>query len=137
MKKQADPTKAVMKHVKAAVRRIDDISRLNVKHARELRKAESSRIDANRTADVNAVSLANERAINQATILAKQVTDSAQALAIQLQSMESKLSDRILSLERSQATIAGSKGVTSPLIWVIATIVGSIIGAIVMSLLKK
>ena len=85
----------------------------------------------------NYVSLANERAINQATILAKQVTDSAQALAIQLQSMEGKLSERILSLERSQSVDKGSKGITNPLIWVIATILGTILGGVVMSVLKK
>ena len=36
--KQADPTIAVMRHVKSAVKRLDDIGKLNKKHAKELRK---------------------------------------------------------------------------------------------------
>jgi hypothetical protein len=135
--KKHDPTANVLALVKEAVKRLDDISKVNYKHAKELRIAEAKRIDANRAGDVQAVALANERAINQASVLAKQVTDSAQMLALQLQSMETKLTDRLTLLERSQYLDKGKSGVTSPLLMAIVAFLSVLITALVMAWMQK
>ena len=78
-----------------------------------MREAEAKRIDAIRAVDVNAVSVANERATAQAAVLANQVALSAETLralvastastqATQLNQLTAQLIDRISLLEKSQ-----------------------------------
>lgn len=101
--------------------RLDSMSALRASHIEQLALAEAKRIDAIRAVDVNAVSIANERATQQAVVLANQVAASADALrtlvsttantvATQLQQLQTQLSDRISALERSQYTTSGSSG---------------------------
>lgn len=137
-----DPSVNVFKLVKADSKRLDDlrcasekkfeeIIRVHFDYQKELRKAETERLDAIRGVDMAAVSLASDRAITQATVLAKQVTDSAQMLAIQLQAMESKLTDRITSLENSQFQNQGKSSLTSNLIITIVGVVSTFLGIII------
>jgi hypothetical protein len=90
-----DPTKNVLEHVAAAIRRQDDLRAAESRHVREvgtlrehyaqaLRAAESARIDAIRAVDVGAVSRAAEVASTQATTLATQVQVSAETLRAQV-----------------------------------------------------
>src|SRR5271165_2895124 len=53
--------------------RVNEMMALQAAHANQLREAEAKRIDAIRAVDVSAVSIANERAITQAAVLANQV----------------------------------------------------------------
>lgn len=64
----------------AETRRVDDLSKLRGHYDELLGTAEAKRLDANRLADMNAVALANERAIAQAAVLAKQVLEVADTL---------------------------------------------------------
>jgi hypothetical protein len=101
-----DPTENVMNLVEASVKRLDDLRALEAKHqeattslvalheretsdlrsyfGKELREAESKRIDAIRAVDVAAVQRAAEVADLRATTLAAQVVQSAEALRVQV-----------------------------------------------------
>lgn len=142
-----DPTRNVLDLVRAAVTRLDDLRELESRrleeklegekvHIREILKltsdyedklavAEASRINAIRAVDINAVAVASERATQQASVLATQVTASAEtlrtlvatsagALAEQLTQIIKPINDRIASLERTQYEGVGKAGVTDP-----------------------
>lgn len=90
-----DPTKNVLDLVTAAIKRQDDLRNMADKHVAEiaslraeydekLRKAETARIDAIRSVDVNAVNRAAEVSTQQATTLAVQVANSAETLRNQV-----------------------------------------------------
>jgi 3-oxoacyl-ACP reductase-like protein len=154
-----DPTENVKNILFEAVKRIDDLreaetrrinERLNteVTHARELSVAEAKRIDAIRIVDVNAVAVANERAIAQASVLASQVASSAETLralvaataatvAQQLSQLSAQLSDRLSSLERAQYESKGKSGISTPIIAIIATFVGGIVVYLIEHALVK
>ena len=135
----SDPTFNVIQIVNAAVKRLDDLNTAD-RHANKemialnkeiinlhfaywdklrisdekLSLAESKRIDAIRSVDVGNVAIASEKAAQQATVLADQLTKSAEQLrnlvlttATQLQEQViTPLMDRIRDLEiaRSQTT---------------------------------
>lgn len=93
--------------------RIDAIMELRATYAEKLEIAEAKRIDAIRLVDTNAVAIANQRATEQAAVLASQVAASAETLRIlvqqtaaaaktQLDQTTQQLSDRISTLERFQ-----------------------------------
>jgi ribosomal protein L18 len=90
-----DPTKNVLDLVEAAVERLDDLREkesehlrelivLRANHNREMRDAESGRINAIRQVDVQAVQQAATVASTQASTLAAQVASSAEALRNQV-----------------------------------------------------
>lgn len=90
-----DPTENVRELVEAAIKRLDDMRDLEALHAkeladlrasydRELRQAESNRIDAIRAVDVGAVNRAAEVAATQATVLAAQLAATAEAARTQV-----------------------------------------------------
>jgi hypothetical protein len=129
---KTDPTTNVTTLVIAAVERLDDLRdaeciRINErfnsfeKHSEELRIAEAKRLDAIRATDVGAVQVANERSVQQASILANQVSASAEMLrtlvattataqAAQLNQLTSQMIDRISSLEKAQYEQRGNSG---------------------------
>lgn len=142
-----DPTANVLQLVAAAVDRLEDlrlaeITRVNdlriqeakrldermtliASHFRELSEAEAKRIDAIRLVDVNAVAVASERASAQASVLASQVSQSAETLralvsatattvASQLTQISSQLTDRIALLEKSQYEGIGKGRLADP-----------------------
>lgn len=90
-----DPTENVLALVAAAIQRQDDLrnmstahlkemAELRAKHAMELSRAETARIDAIRAVDVGAVNRAAEVASTQAATLAAQVATSAEAMRVQV-----------------------------------------------------
>ena len=105
--------------------RVNEQLKLRAEYDEQLREAEAKRIDAIRAVDVAAVAVANERSIQQASVLADQVAKSAEALrslvstsaeavAKNLAGLMSQLtdrmaqqSDRIASLEQSKSLLAG------------------------------
>ena len=102
-------------------RRVNEIMSLRGEFAAQLNLAEAKRIDAIRAVDVNAVSVANERATAQAAVLANQVAASAETLralvaataatqAQQLATLTSQLTDRLSSLEKAQYENKGQSG---------------------------
>ena len=134
----ADPTINVLRLVEESTRRtddlrlaeakrIDDILHLRTEYADKLSIAESKRIDALRAVDVSAVSVANERATAQASVLANQVVASADALrtlvsqtatvmAQQTQNLTTQLTDRLASLEKAQYENKGKSGLVDPML---------------------
>ena len=91
-----DPTQNVLDLVAAAIQRQDDLRDMEARHRereaslrhdyeRELREAESARIDAIRAVDVGAVNRAAEVSATQAATLATQVATSAETLRTQVQ----------------------------------------------------
>lgn len=132
-----DPTANVISLVNAAIKRLDDlrlaeekrvtqIMELRADHARELSVAEAKRIDAIRAVDVAAVSVASERATAQASVLANQVSTSAETLRVlvaatattvanQLTSALSPITERLSLLEKNQYQVQGGAAVSSPI----------------------
>lgn len=105
----------------AEIYRVNDQMKLTAEYNIKLNVAEAKRIDAIRSVDVNAVSVANEKAAAQAIVLANQVTQSAENLrslvastamaqAQQLSTLTTQLTDRLSSLEKSQYEKSGSSG---------------------------
>ena len=103
----------------AEIKRIDEKFRLQSESSVLLNVAEAKRIDAIRAVDVNAVSVANDKATAQAVVLASQVAASAETLralvaataatqAQQLATLTTQLTDRLSSLEKSQYENKGS-----------------------------
>lgn len=137
-----DPTKNVLDLVEQAIKRQDDLREIEGKHLRELRnvevrhitetaalrsdydeklrQAEAKRIDAIRTVDVGAVASAASVQATQATTLAAQVANSAEALrnqvaatatqgAIALAAALDPIQKDIADLRRSQYEAQGQK----------------------------
>lgn len=109
----------------AESRRIDGILEIRAYYEEKLALAETKRIDAIRAVDVNSVSVANEKATQQAQVLANQVVQSAEALRVLVastaetalkaqQQIAGALSDRVAALEQAQYTGAGKQSVTDP-----------------------
>jgi hypothetical protein len=143
-----DPSRNVLDLVEAAVKRLDDLQNEMVNRLREAQNAEirridgllvlradyqdklviaeSKRIDAIRAVDVGAVAIASERAAQQATVLANQVSASAETLralvastaqqvANSLSQIQAQLTERIALLEKSQYEIKGRSGMSDPI----------------------
>lgn len=70
--------------IAAESRRLSELASLREGFTEKLREAEAKRIDAIRAVDVGAVGTANERATQQANVLADQVRSQALALAAQV-----------------------------------------------------
>ena len=111
----------------AELRRIDEIAELRARHAESLTVAESKRIDAIRAVDVAAVATASERASQQASVLANQVSASAETLRTLVSStasaqaqqqavFSSQINERLALLERAQYKGEGRSVVTDPVI---------------------
>lgn len=130
-----DPTDNVRHEMSAAMQRQDDLREAEARHVRELdamrdrhsdelRKSESARLDAIRSVDINAVQRAAEVSATQAATLAAQVSASADALRIAVESaaVQSRTSlslaldpiqKDIADLRRVQYEAAGSKTQTT------------------------
>lgn len=111
--------------IEAERRRVDEQMALRSEYEAKLQSAEAKRIDAIRVVDVNAVAVANERATQQATVLATQVAASADTLralvattastvATQLQQITATLSDRLAIVERANYEGSGRQAVADP-----------------------
>ena len=112
---------------KSEERSIDEKLKLHFEYTRRESDAESARINALRDVDVQAVAIANERAVKQAEVLATQVATSAEALRIlvaqtattiaqQLALVTSQLIERIAALEKVQYENQGKSGASSNLL---------------------
>jgi 3-oxoacyl-ACP reductase-like protein len=118
------------------IKRIDEKIRLQSEGSVLLNVAEAKRIDAIRAVDVNAVSVANEKATAQAVVLANQVAASAETLralvaataatqAQQLATLTTQLTDRLSSLEKSQYENKGSgNGMSQMYGWIFSGLMG-------------
>lgn len=109
----------------ASTARIDAEMKLRAEFSLQLSIAEAKRIDAIRAVDVNAVAVASQRASDQATVLATQVAQSAEALrglvattantvAASQQQLANTLSARITTLEQAGYQQAGAKTFQDP-----------------------
>lgn len=109
----------------AETRRIDEQLELREHYEKELREAEAKRIDANRAGDAAAVATANERATQQAAVLASQmatmvdntralVDANAAASSQQLQSAVNAMNERISNLEKMGYQRTGQEKYTDP-----------------------
>ena len=133
----------------AEQQRINELMLANATHSTQLRDAEAKRIDAIRAVDINAVSVANERATAQAAVLANQVAASAETLralvasaastqATQLTQLTTQLTDRIALLEKAQYESKGSgSGMRDMYAWLIAGAMSLItIGTLIYSVVR-
>jgi hypothetical protein len=118
-------TKRVDDLRKAESRRVDEQAVIRSEFQDKLALAEAKRIDAIRAVDVGAVAVASERATQQATVLANQVSTSADALrtlvattasamAAQSQNMTQQFTERLAALEHSQYESKGRTAVADP-----------------------
>lgn len=120
----------------AESRRVNEQLSLRAAYEERLTQAEAKRIDAIRAVDVNAVSVANQRATEQAAVLATQVAQSAEQLRTQvassaealrslvattastaattLQQIVNPLTERISKLEQAGYTDVGKRSLADP-----------------------
>jgi hypothetical protein len=122
-----DLREAERRMTEAELRHVNEQMQLRASYAEKLEVAESKRIDAIRLVDTNAVAIANQRATEQAAVLASQVAASAETLRIlnqqtavaaktQLDQATQQLSDRITKVEQSQYEGRSTAGTISPAI---------------------
>lgn len=123
----------------AEASRINELLVTRSGYEEKLREAESKRIDAIRVVDVNAVSVANERAVQQAGVLANQVVQSADTLrglvattastiAEQLAQITASMTGRLAAVEKAQYEGQGTKKLSDPmLIAVVSAAVGLLV----------
>jgi hypothetical protein len=151
-----DPTANVLSLVEAAVKRLDDIANIREKYddkvediraklrvaeiirieettkisldyMEKLSVAEAKRIDSIRLVDVSNVAIANERSVQQASVLASElsesreilrtlITNSSNVAATQLETAVKAMTARILALEQSAYTGAGKQLLTEPML---------------------
>jgi hypothetical protein len=106
--------------------RVNELLSVRAEYDEKLRQAEAKRIDAIRAVDVNAVAVASQRASDQATVLATQVAQSAEALralvattaatvAQSQQQLANTLSARLTTLEQAQYEGAGKSKFSDPM----------------------
>ena len=137
-----DPTKNVLEHVAAAVRRLDDVAilreelsrertenirremDLRAQHAIQMSTAEASRIDALREVDRLETKSATEQARQAAATLQNATEVMAQKLAAIAETIRKELDARVSAVERFQAAGSG-RGVGMEKLW--ALIVGGIL----------
>jgi hypothetical protein len=116
----------VNEQIDAERRRVDEQLSIRSDFAQQLNLAEAKRIDAIRAVDVTAVATANEKATAQATVLANQVSQSAETLrslvaataatqAQQLTQLTNQLTDRLASLEKASYEGSGKNTVADPM----------------------
>ena len=132
--RRQDPSANVLQLVGNAVKYLEDLHRQGMEAYNERlqaaistsqreRAAETERINALRAVDVQAVSIANDRAIKQAEVLATQVAQSAEALrilvaqtastiAVQLAQVTNQLIERIAALEKARYEDVGKDKTT-------------------------
>jgi hypothetical protein len=145
-----DPTANVVALVEAAMKRQDDLRfaesrrvdeqlKLRTDHAselaeiratsgRELRLAESSRIDANRATDLLNVSIANDKAGAQAAVLASQVVQTADTLRALVATNNQATEQRLITLERASIEGKAKGEIIDPQIAVLIKKVDAIAG---------
>ena len=106
-------------------KRIDEVSKIRAEYNERLAVAEAKRIDAIRAVDVNAVAVASTRATDQASVLATQVSQSAEALralvattaatvAQSQQQLANTLSARLTTLEQAGYQFQGKQTIQDP-----------------------
>ena len=136
-------------NLNSALQRIDEQMNIRAENNIQLGIAEAKRIDAIRAVDVNAVSVANERATAQAAVLANQVAASAETLrslvaataatqAQQLTQLTAQLTDRLTSLEKSQYESKGSgTGMRDMYGWIFGAVIGLIsIAGVIFAIMR-
>jgi hypothetical protein len=118
-------TRRVNESIASEGRRINEQMALREHYEEELRLAEAKRIDANRAGDAAAVATANERATQQAAVLASQmatmventralVDANAAASSQQLQSAITAMNERLQNLEKMGWEGAGKEKYSDP-----------------------
>lgn len=114
-RKTPDPTKAVLRFVKDALKNINSRIEANNCHAQELREAESKRIDANRAGDLKAI----------------------EVKAAQDQTTLRDLSSRVSALELAQSQNTGRSGISTQLIIALAVVFGGLLVYIVEAVINR
>lgn len=136
-RRQDDLREAQDRYVAAQIQHVKDTAELRADHVRQLQEAESKRIDAIRTVDVNAVRVAEERvqqavqalatitATNAETLrtavavsastIAEQTRDAATANAQQTAARDAEMNKRIAALEQASYKGEGSKQIADPM----------------------
>lgn len=116
---------SLAKIMAADVVHIKETATLRAAYEERLQIAEAKRIDANRSGDAAAVSVASERAGAQAIVLANQLTATAETSRAQVaqtattmradvEKFSAQVTERLTSLERSSARGEGKQAVSDP-----------------------
>ena len=177
MSEQSDPSQNTLKLVdvtvngltdwfKAEVRRVDDRFVMFSDYMKEMRVAESKRLDAVRDVDATAVRVAADRALDTAATLATQVANyndtnralvntTADVLAKNLQQVQKQISDNaqeaqrqqqlkddaflvsIQALQKAQNETQGRSGISIPLLLALVGVLCGIVGFIIESFMGR
>jgi DNA recombination-dependent growth factor C len=154
---KGDPTYNVRMLVETSIEHVEEIRQselksiekqmtIHIENINRLIEAEAKRIDAIRVIDTNAVAIASEKAASQAEVLANQLVASTESLRVlvastnasiaqQLTQISTQLTERITLLEKVQYENQGRSGISTPLLMLIAGLVGGLVVFIVQQLM--
>ena len=133
--------------LKAELGRIDTALEAHISYTRAAAAAEAKRLDSIREVDATAVRVANDRAVEQAGILAKQVetfattlrelvaTTATAAAETQIQLFAPMLT-RLDKVETKQSEDRGRSGLSAPLLMMIAGLAGGLVVWIIQTLVR-
>lgn len=155
---KGDPTYNVRMLVEASIEHMEDIRQsemkniekqmaIHIEYIDRVIEAEAKRIDAIRVIDTNAVAIASQKAESQAEVLANQFVASTESLRIlvastnegvsqQLMQVSAQLTARIALLEKLQYENQGRAGISSPLMMMVAGLIGGLVVFIVQKLIS-
>jgi hypothetical protein len=128
-------------------RRLDEKMAMNDIFSEKMLAAEAARLDAIRAVDMNAITIANEKTVAQAAVLATQLTETTNSLRAfiseglqkQTEMIESanKLTyDKIDSLEKSQSAYKGKASITTPLLMLVSSLMGGLVVFIIEAIMR-
>lgn len=125
-RRQDDLRKLNNKRIMAHIKRLDDMAELRAKHASEIAKLESDRLNAIRQVDVLAVNTAADRAAqavatlnattaNNAETIRNAMNTTAANIAAQLANTVSAITERLAALEKLSYEGIGKQRVSDPM----------------------
>lgn len=121
---------------KASEKNFDEKLKNYIENARRESISEANRINALRAGDIEAVKVANDRAIKQAELLATQMLENAEvlrksvettatAIATQLQQITTQQDTRFSALEKTNYENKGKEGASPDLVSMVASLIDS------------
>jgi hypothetical protein len=123
----AESVGSLEKVLTSEIRRLSEALTTHLAYTKEMSANETKRVNALRAVDINAVAIASSKADAQALVLANQVATSAETLRVlvastatavanELRSVSTQLTDRISLLEKAQYENMGKSGASSTLL---------------------
>jgi hypothetical protein len=131
----------------AECRRIDEKMEMSNVFLEKMQASEAARLDAIRSVDMNAVTVANEKTVAQAAVLATQlvettnslrnlITESLEKQSKMIEATNTITNEKIDKLDKVQTSTGGKSSVTMPLLMLVSSLMGGLVMFIIQNLMK-